>query len=105
MFSALANPARRAMIERLARGPASVSELARPLSMSLPAVVQHLHHLEERGLVTSRKAGRVRTYAVSVEPLGTAQGWLAEQRAHWEAQIDGLEKFLSETEEDGNDGK
>jgi DNA-binding transcriptional ArsR family regulator len=105
MFAALANPARRAMIEHLAKGPASVSELARPLAMSLPAVVQHLRQLEESGLVVSRKSGRVRTYRVKTRPLQTAQAWLAHQRAHWEAQMERLEAYLEESEAYENDLK
>jgi DNA-binding transcriptional ArsR family regulator len=103
MFAALANPARRAMIERLAKGPASVSELAKPLAMSLPAVVQHLQQLEESGLVSSRKSGRVRTYRVKAKPLGEAQDWLARQRARWEAQLDSLEDYLKTMEANEHD--
>jgi len=98
MFSALANPARRAMIEKLARGPSSVSELARPLKMALPSVVQHLQLLERSGLVTSRKVGRVRTYRVEPKRLDSAQAWLARQRAQWEARFDRMDALLLESE-------
>src|SRR5258706_11147621 len=81
MFQALADPSRRVMVERLARGPASVSELAKPLTMSLPAVVQHLAVLEASGLVRSEKAGRVRTCRIEPKALRTAEEWIAGRRA------------------------
>src|SRR6516225_3800803 len=84
VFHALADPTRRAMVDRLIAGPASVSELARPLPMSLPAVVQHLQVLERSGLVTSEKVGRVRTCRVDPAALGGAERWIAERRAAWE---------------------
>lgn len=95
-FAALADPARRAMVERLARGPASVSELAAPLPMSLPAVLLHLKVLEESGLVTSRKKGRVRTCRVNPAVLSAAERWVAERRALWESNLDRLGQFLGE---------
>ena len=98
MFSALADPTRRAMVERLTRGPASVSELARPIKMSLPAVVQHLQLLEQSGLVVSRKVGRVRTCRIEPKRLVAAQAWLAKQRAQWEARLDRLDAFLEKGE-------
>src|SRR5213078_4129936 len=85
MFAALSDPTRRSMVERLARGPATVSELARPLPMSLPTVVQHLKVLEESGLISSEKKGRVRTCRIEVKRLDAAQTWLGKQRALWEA--------------------
>ncbi len=99
MFTALADPTRRAIVERLAHGPASVSELAKPLKRSLPAVVQHLQLLEQSGLVVSRKVGRVRTCRIEPKRLDAAQAWLAEQRAHWEARFDRLDAFLQKGEE------
>src|SRR5271154_632699 len=84
LFQALADPGRRAMVDRLTRGPASVSELARPLPMSLPAVVQHLHVLEASGLVRSKKVGRVRTCRIEPVALTSAEQWIAERRASWE---------------------
>jgi DNA-binding transcriptional ArsR family regulator len=102
MFAALADPSRRAMVERLARGPASVSELSRPLKMSLPAVVQHLKVLEESGLVASEKRGRVRTCRIEPAQVAVAHAWLAQQRAVWEARLDRLEVFL-ETEDENNE--
>jgi DNA-binding transcriptional ArsR family regulator len=96
MFQALADPARRGMVARLCRGPASVSELAQPLTMSLPAVMQHLQVLEASGLVTSKKVGRVRTCRLEPKALGTAEQWLAERRASWERRLDRLGDFLAQ---------
>jgi len=96
LFHALADPSRRAMVERLTRGPASVSELARPLAMSMPAVVQHLHVLERSGLVHSEKVGRVRTCTVEPAALRTAEGWIAERRTAWEQRLDRLGEYLAE---------
>ncbi|MBU6418914.1 MAG: ArsR family transcriptional regulator [Proteobacteria bacterium] len=95
-FQALADPARRAMLERLSTGPASVSELARPFSMSMPAVLQHLAVLETAGLTLSRKSGRVRTCEINPQALSTAQDWLAARRAEWEHRLDRLEAYLIE---------
>jgi DNA-binding transcriptional ArsR family regulator len=81
LFQALADPSRRAMVDRLTHGPAAVSELARPLAMSLPAVVQHLGVLERAGLVRSEKVGRVRTCRLEPAGLRTAEQWIADRRA------------------------
>ena len=97
-FAALADPARRAMVERLVQGPASVSELARPLPMSLPAVMLHLKVLEESGLVTSRKEGRVRTCRIEPKMLSQAEQWVSERRRMWERNLDRLGQFLDEEE-------
>jgi len=97
VFHALADPTRRAMVDRLIAGPASVSELARPLPMSLPAVVQHLQVLERSGLVRSEKVGRVRTCRVDPAALGGAERWIAERRALWEQRLDRLGAYLAET--------
>src|SRR5712691_11996352 len=97
-FQALADPARRVMVERLARGPASVSELARPLDMTLSAVVQHLAVLEAGGLVRSEKVGRVRTCRIEPAALRSAERWISERRASWERRLDRLGDFLSETD-------
>lgn len=106
LYQALADPARRSMVERLSRGPASVSELARPLAMSLPAVMQHLQMLEASGLVTSRKTGRVRTCELQSEAVRAAERWLTERRTGWERRLDRLGDYLAETapdpEEEGN---
>jgi DNA-binding transcriptional ArsR family regulator len=96
LFQALADPTRRAMVERLSRGPASVSELARPLAMSLPAVVQHLHVLEASGLVRSEKVGRVRTCRIEPAALRTVEEWIAERRTSWERRLDRLGDYLAE---------
>src|SRR5258705_8331677 len=95
MFQALAAPTRRVMVERLARGPASVSELAKPLTMSLPAVVQHLAVLEASGLVRSEKAGRVRTCRIEPKALRTAEEWIAARRTIWERRLDRLGDYLA----------
>jgi DNA-binding transcriptional ArsR family regulator len=100
VFHALADPSRRAMVERLGQGPASVSELARPLAMSLPAVVQHLQVLEASGLVRSTKVGRVRTCRIEPEALGTAEQWISERRGAWERRLDRLGDYLAEHPDD-----
>ena len=96
VFQALADPARRVMVERLTRGPASVSELAEPLAMSLPAVMQHLQVLETSGLVRSQKAGRVRTCRIEPAALRTAERWIEARRTSWERRLDRLGTFLAE---------
>ena len=95
MFQALADPSRRIMVERLSRGPASVSELARPLAMSLPAVVQHLQVLEASGLVRSEKVGRVRTCRIEPTALRAAEQWINERRTTWERRLDRLGEYLA----------
>ncbi len=95
-FQALADPSRRAMVERLTRGPASVSELARPLEMTLSGVVQHLAVLEDSGLVRSEKVGRVRTCRIEPRVLTTAERWIAERRAEWARRLDRLGDYLEE---------
>jgi len=94
-FQALSDPVRRGMLAQLSRGPASVSELASPLPISLPAVLQHLKALEHSGLVASEKKGRVRTVRLEPEALSSAENWLAGQRAAWEARIDRFEAHLA----------
>jgi DNA-binding transcriptional ArsR family regulator len=103
VFQALADPSRRTMVERLSRGPASVSDLAQPLDMSLPAVMQHLQVLEASGLVRSEKTGRVRMCRIEPKALETAEGWFAKRRAAWERRFDRLEAFLAE--EDARDAE
>ncbi len=98
MFQALADPARRGMVERLSRGPASVSQLAEPLAMSLSAVVQHLNVLEASGLVRTEKVGRVRTCQIEPKALRAAEHWINERRLAWERRLDRLGDFLAETE-------
>ncbi len=96
-FHALSDPARRVMVERLAKGPASVSDLARPLPMTLSAVVQHLAVLEASGLVRSKKVGRVRTCSLDPKKLGAAESWFVDRRAAWERDLDRLEQYLAES--------
>ena len=84
------------MVERLSRGPASVSELAEPLDMSLPAVVQHLQVLEGSGLVSSEKVGRVRNCRIEPAAVSRAEGWISERRTIWEHRLDRLGKYLAE---------
>jgi DNA-binding transcriptional ArsR family regulator len=100
MFGALSDGSRRSMVDRLSRGPATVKELAAPLTMSLPAVLQHLRVLEESGLVRSEKVGRVRTCRLQPAALQSAEQWIADRRAGWESRLDRLEAFLTETEGD-----
>jgi DNA-binding transcriptional ArsR family regulator len=95
-FQALADPTRRGLVARLSRAPASVSELARPLRMSLPAVMQHLKLLEASGLVRSEKKGRVRTCRIEPQALAAAESWIAGQRAVWEARLDRFEAHVEE---------
>ena len=99
VFAALADPSRRTMVERLSRGPASVSDLAQPLDMSLPAVMQHLQVLETSGLVRSEKTGRVRMCRIEPKAFAAAEGWFTKRRASWERRFDRLEAFLAEEEE------
>jgi DNA-binding transcriptional ArsR family regulator len=99
MFAALADGSRRAMVERLSRGPATVKELAEPLPMSLPAVLQHLRVLETSGLVSSAKAGRVRTCRLEPVAMQAAEQWIADRRAGWAVRLDRLDEFLTDTEE------
>ena len=94
VFHALADPARRAILERLGRGPAPVTELARPLPMSLPAAMQHLSVLEEAGLVRTEKVGRVRTCAIDPKALSRAEKWINARRVEWERRLDRLGAYL-----------
>jgi len=96
VFHALADRTRRSIVDRLIDGPASVSELAEPLAISLPAVVQHLHVLEDSGLVRSHKLGRVRTCQIQPAGLRTAERWIAERRITWERRLDRLGEYLAE---------
>jgi DNA-binding transcriptional ArsR family regulator len=105
-FQALADPTRRAMVERLARSPASVSDLARPFSMSLPAVMQHLAVLESSGLVVSEKVGRIRTCRVEPRAWSQVEQWINARRTEWEHRLDRLGDYLEtlKKEEGGGDG-
>ncbi|QOJ13472.1 MAG: helix-turn-helix transcriptional regulator [Planctomycetia bacterium] len=95
IFHGLADPTRRAVLHRLARGPAPVSDLAKSFAMSLPAFTQHLGVLEASGLVRSRKSGRVRTYSLAPRAFKPAEHWLAQQRRIWESRLDQLDTFLT----------
>ncbi|HEX5328371.1 MAG TPA: metalloregulator ArsR/SmtB family transcription factor [Acetobacteraceae bacterium] len=103
LFHALADPARRAIVERLSRGPAPVSELARPLPMSLPAAMQHLGVLEAAGLVRSQKVGRVRTCAIEPVALSQAERWINARRIEWEHRLDRLGDYLKTLQSEGED--
>lgn len=94
VFQALSDPTRRAVLHRLSRGVAPVSELAAPFDMALPSFLQHLKVLEGCGLVRSHKAGRVRTYEIAPAPLQAAEGWMVAQRALWERRLDQLDSYL-----------
>jgi DNA-binding transcriptional ArsR family regulator len=97
VLHALADPSRRVIVERLSSGPASVSELARPLPMSLPAVIQHLQVLEASGLVRSEKVGRVRTCRIEPAALRPVERWIGARRSSWERRLDRLGEYLEET--------
>lgn len=103
MFQALADPSRRSMVERLSRGPASVSQLAEPLAMSLPAVVQHLQVLEASGLVKTQKVGRVRSCTLDATAMSQAERWINDRRIAWERRLDRLGDFLEQTENEEQD--
>ena len=95
-FQALADPTRRAILTALMRGQASVTDLARPYRMTLPAVMKHLNVLERAGLVTQRKIGRSRRCRLVARPLKDAEAWISRYRAFWENQFDALERYLTE---------
>src|SRR5215831_5092593 len=99
VFQALADPSRRAIVERLTRGEASVSELAQPLAMTLAAVVQHVQALEASGLIRTRKVGRVRTCEIEPDVLARAEAWLSQRRTLWERNLDRLGEALAAREE------
>src|ERR1700757_3688179 len=101
-FHALSDPTRRGIVKRLSRGPASVGELARPLDMSLPAVLQHLEVLVESGLIKTEKIGRVRTCRIAPAAMKTAEQWISERRATWERRLDRLGEYLAEQPEGGD---
>lgn len=99
-FHALADPSRRLIVERLSRGPASVSELAHPLAMSLPAVMQHLQVLEACSLIGSEKAGRVRTCHIEPDMLRRVEQWVTQQRTAWERRLDQLGDYLAAAQQE-----
>lgn len=105
VFHALADPGRRVMVERLSAGPASVSELGRPLAMSLAAVLQHVQVLEASGLVRSRKTGRTRTCSINPAVLRSAESWIADRRTLWERRLDRLGDYLADPADPAGTGK
>jgi DNA-binding transcriptional ArsR family regulator len=98
LFHALSDPSRRSIVERLSRGSATVTDLAAPLPMSMPAVLQHLQVLEDSGLVRSVKVGRVRTCSIEVDALRPVERWIDERRGTWERRLDRLGEYLGEGE-------
>jgi DNA-binding transcriptional ArsR family regulator len=103
-FHALAEPTRRAIVERLAAGPSTVSALAAPFDMTLAAVVQHLRVLEEGGIIRTQKVGRVRTCSIEPAGLNVAAQWIADRRALWERRFDRLGEVLAEQEHEHEQG-
>jgi DNA-binding transcriptional ArsR family regulator len=101
IFQALADPTRRAVVGRLSRGPASVSDLAKPFEMALPSFMKHIRFLEGSGLIRTRKDGRVRTCEIERKRFAAVDAWLSEQRALWEGRADRLEQFVTKIQEKG----
>ena len=99
IFQALADPTRRAVLRRLGKGPASISELSTPFDMALPSFMKHIHLLESNGLIRTRKRGRVRTCTIDKKPFAVVDSWLSAQRALWEDRTDRLEQFVLTTEQ------
>jgi DNA-binding transcriptional ArsR family regulator len=100
VFQALADPTRRAVLGRLSRGPASISELAKPFDMALPSFMKHIRSLEDSGWILTRKEGRVRTCAIEKKAFAAADAWLSAQRALWEARFDRLDALLEDRKDD-----
>jgi DNA-binding transcriptional ArsR family regulator len=100
IFQALADPTRRAVLGRLGRGPASISELAKPFEMALPSFMKHVRLLEDSGWIRTRKEGRVRTCTIEKKALAVADAWLSEQRALWEARFDRLDALVKGLDDD-----
>ena len=96
IFHALADASRRRMVDRLSRGPASATELAKPFAMTLPSIMKHLSVLETGGIVRSEKVGRARTYRLAPKALAAIESWVATRKARWNRQFDQLEQYLSE---------
>jgi DNA-binding transcriptional ArsR family regulator len=105
VFTALADPTRRSIVSRLSRGPASVSEIAAPLKMSLAAVVQHIQILEHSAVISTRKQGRIRTCRIEPSTLASAEEWLKDRRSMWESQFDLLGEVLRQEKAAGRTGK
>ncbi len=100
MFHALADPTRRAVLGRLGRGSASISELAKPFDMALPSFMKHIRLLEDSFWIATRKQGRVRHCAIEKKALAAVHGWLSEKRDHWEARFDRLDAWLEDPDND-----
>lgn len=103
VFLALSDPTRRAILERLARGEASGTELARPFSISVPAISKHLHVLEKAALIVRRKEGRVHRFRLAASSMREASVWLDQYRQFWETQFDALATYLEATSEEEKD--
>jgi DNA-binding transcriptional ArsR family regulator len=101
VFQALADPTRRAVLGRLSKGPASISELAEPFEMALPSFMKHIRQLEGSGLIRTHKRGRVRTCEMRGEQFSAAEAWISKQRALWEGRADRLEQFVMKTQQKG----
>jgi DNA-binding transcriptional ArsR family regulator len=95
LFLALSDPTRRAVLRRLGRGPASISELAAPFPMALPSFMKHIRLLEANGWIRTRKQGRVRTCAIERKAFAAVESWLSAERALWEGRTDRLERFVT----------
>ena len=104
-FAALADPTRRAILERLTDGDATVGELAEPFAMSLPAISKHLSVLERAGLVAKDRDGQRRNCRITATPLKSATSWLEEYRRHWEANLDSLDAYLNRIHQPGDEGR
>jgi DNA-binding transcriptional ArsR family regulator len=104
-FSALSDPTRRAILTTLQHGNASVTELSRPHDISMPAILKHLHVLEQAGLIEQKKTGRVRMCRLTVAPMQQAIDWLSAYRVFWENQLDNLGRFLEQTDPNKQENK
>jgi DNA-binding transcriptional ArsR family regulator len=104
LFQALGDPTRRSILERLARGPATVSELAAPFDMALPSLLGHIRRLESSGLVKSDKEGRIRTVSLVPGAFTPVRSWLDEQRAVWEGRLDRLDDYVTRLMKERSDG-
>ncbi len=98
-FNALANPTRRQVVSRLCRGPARVTELAKPFDMALPSFMQHIQILEESGLITTRKSGRVRVVRIRRQQINRVATWLDKQRQAWEQRLNQLDDYVGNMED------
>lgn len=101
IFQALADPTRRAVLTRLGKGPASISDLAQPFNMALPSFMKHIHFLEGSGLIQTRKEGRVRTCVIEKAQFTAIETWLSAQRSLWEGRTDRLEQFVIKAQAKG----